>query len=147
MATYKTIELIDKLSELINDGYEYVDINELDADEEFPESLTFEAIESNSSSIDYEDVESVIVPEDYDYQRGYHKVKGTDSCLTLSFTYNEISYLSHAIDNVLQFTKEYIKDPSCSKEEIADIKASSIHWRNLQAKFAKFFKNLRINYK
>ena len=43
MATYKVQDLINKLYEVASDGYEYVDIYELDGDEEddMPVSLSF----------------------------------------------------------------------------------------------------------
>ena len=66
MATYKTIELINRLSELINNGYEYVDVSIIEADEDLPESLPFDAIESDSCFVDYEEIDSVELPEDYE---------------------------------------------------------------------------------
>lgn len=143
MATYKTLELINRLSELINDGYEYIDVNILEADEDFPESLHFDALESNSCSADYEEIESVEIPEDYNYENNYHKVTGTDFCFTLPFTYNEISSLAHAVDNALQLVKECANDPSYTTEDIKDMKNAAIQWRNLQAKFVKFYKCFR----
>ena len=66
MATYKTIELINRLSELINSGG-YVDVSIIEADEDIlPESLHFDAIESDSCSVDYEEIDSVELPEDYE---------------------------------------------------------------------------------
>lgn len=148
MTAYKTVDLINKLSELINDGFEYVSVCIIDADDECLESLMFEAIESPVSSIDFEDVEQVEVPEDYDYEEVVsHKVKGTDTCLTLPFTYQELADLSYAVDVALDYTKECSKNPSCSREEREDMKISGIHWRNLQAKFAKFNKRFRIHQK
>lgn len=147
MATYKTAELLSRLSELINDGYEYVDVSTLESDEEFPESLHFDAIECRSCSVDYEEIESVELPEDYDYENSCSEVTGTDFCFSLPFTYNEISHLSHSVDNALQFVKERIKDPTYTKDEISDMKNSAIQWRNLQAKFAKFRKHFGIRQK
>lgn len=143
MATYKTIELINRLSELVNNGYEYVDLSIIEADEDLPEALHFDAIESDACSVDYEEIDSVEIPEDYDYDNGYHKVNGSDFCLTLPFTYDEIGALAHAVENALQFVKECSDDPSCTKEDIADMKNAAIRWRNLQAKFAKFHKRFR----
>ena len=114
MATYKTIELINRLSELINNGYEYVDLSIIEADEDLPEALRFDAIESDACSVDYEEIDSVEIPEDYDYDNGYHKVNGSDFCLTLPFTYDEIGALAHAVENALQFVKECSDDPSCT---------------------------------
>ena len=63
MATYKTSDLLNKISELINSGYEYVDID-VDEDEEdsdFPVSLHFDGLDG----IDFTDcgeVNSCVIP-------------------------------------------------------------------------------------
>ncbi len=66
MATYRISELIKHLASIMNDGFEYVQISELEADEDLPICLSFEAIESSCCGIGYEEVNSVEVPENYD---------------------------------------------------------------------------------
>ena len=139
MATYKTSELFNKLSELINDGYEYVDIFCCEADDEFPESLTFEAIASDYEHVDFEDVESCETPDDYDMETSDRIFNVNDFC-ALPFTYKEIFPLMHAVDNALEHFKECVDKPE-NKDIRSDIKRSSVECRNLQAKFKKFVKN------
>lgn len=52
MATYRISNLIDKLAEIMNDGYELVEIMELEEDGDLPTCLSFNAmwcIQSHSS--------------------------------------------------------------------------------------------------
>ena len=74
MATYRISSLIDKLAENMNDGYEFVEIMELEEDDEFPTCLSFNAVEYDNCSVDYEEVDSVKVPENYSSEESslYH---------------------------------------------------------------------------
>ena len=139
MAIYKTSDLLDILSEIINDGYEYVEVMELDAEDDIPAALNFSAIESDCCSVDYDNVESAEIPDDYDYVLRIQP-HPDDICHIINFTYDELSSLYHAVNNALEYSKDCLKDPSCTRELRDDIKISSAEWRNLQAKFAKFFK-------
>ena len=141
MATYKTSELFNKLSELINDGYEYVDIICCEADDEFSESLAFEAIASDVESLDFEDVESCEIPDGYDVESSEHTFNINDFC-ALPFTYKEIFSLMNAVDNALEYLKECVDKPE-NKSLRSEIKQSSVECRNLQAKFRKFTKNFK----
>ena len=141
MAIYKTSDLLNMLSEIINDGYEYVEVMELDAEDDIPAALNFSAIDSDDCSIDYDNVESVEIPDDYDYVLRIHP-QPDDICHIINFTYEELFSIHHAINNALEYMKDCLKDPSCTREIRDEIKSSSIEWRNLQAKFAKFFKKI-----
>ena len=141
MAIYKTSDLLDMLSEIINNGYEYVEVMELDAEDDMPAALDFSAIDDGCCSVDYGDVESTEIPNDYDYVLRIHP-QPDDICHIINFTYGELSSIYHAINNALGYTKDCLKDPSCTREMRDEMKASSVEWRNLQAKFAKFFKKI-----
>lgn len=56
---FKASELLEKLNEIVNDGYDIVDISLMEADDELPAAMLFEAIEDEYSSIDYEEVEAI----------------------------------------------------------------------------------------
>ena len=45
MATYNTSDVIKQLLEILTDGYGYVDISELEGDDEFPTSLSFTVLD------------------------------------------------------------------------------------------------------
>ena len=74
MATYRISNLIDKLAEIMNDGYEFVEISELEEVDDLPICLNFNAVEYNNASVDYEEVNSVKVPENYSSEESslYH---------------------------------------------------------------------------
>lgn len=56
---FKASELLEKLNEIVNDGYDIVDISLMEADDELPAAMLFEVIEDEYSSIDYEEVEAI----------------------------------------------------------------------------------------
>lgn len=58
MATYNISSLLSRLAEIKQDGYSFVDITELSADDEFPESLHFDALDE-FETVDYEEIESI----------------------------------------------------------------------------------------
>ncbi len=135
MAIYKTRDLQDRLCEIAKDGYLYVDITEIDADDEFPTSLSFDALAPYEST-DYETVESLELDlEDEFPPVTFH---ATDLCHEIGFTYEEISTIHHAVVNALEYFKSCEKDPTYSKEVVRDIKSSAVKCRNLQAKLVKF---------
>lgn len=143
MKAYKVSDLYNKLSELANDGYEYVNIIVLDADEESPEALNFEAIEDSECSIDYDNVECCTLPQDYSYEnKTTRSICPTDYCCELNFTYNELGTIKHAVDNALEYFNELLNEPSQPKDIITEIKQASVNCRNLQAKLAHFLKRL-----
>lgn len=145
MATYKTSELFNKLAQMINDGYEYVDISESDGDDEMPAILYFEAIVNDFARYNYESIDSHILPEDYDVEAPISRtVNASDFCSGMVFTYKEIFALNHAVNNALEYFKECSKDPA-NKELLSEIKSASVDCRNLQAKFAKFLKRFRTD--
>ena len=145
MAIYKTSELFNKLAQMINDGYEYVDISESDGDDEMPSILCFEAIVNDFECCDYESLGSHILPEDYDVEAPISRtINASDFCSGIIFTYKEIFALNHAVNNALEYFKECSKDPA-NKELLSEIKSASVNCRNLQAKFAKFLKRFRAN--
>ncbi len=69
MATYKVSELYERVHELKLEGYEYVDVDIIPADDELVESITFSAIEEcddySGYSIDFDPVESHEPPKNY----------------------------------------------------------------------------------
>lgn len=142
MATYKTSELLKQIGEIINDGYEYVEVDELKADDEIPASLSFEAI-GEFETIGYDGVDSCEASEDYDFDAPFFKFSPDDLCGNIAFTFNEIFTIKLAIDNALEYMKECSKDTSCSKELLSQMKEDAIDYRNLQAKLAKFLKHIK----
>lgn len=143
MATYKVIELMSKLYELLNDGYEYVNIYEIEEENEYPTALSFEAIDE-ACNIDYESIDSVKIPDDYDFYAPLATLKLDDHCFSSPLTYRDMFTVKHAVNNALEYFKECLNDPSYSKDTLSDIKQSSIECRNLQAKLAHYLKDFSV---
>ena len=69
MAYFKVTDLYNRISELKQDKMEYVEISllEPDEDDEISEcSLCFTGVESSTDGVDYDSVESVVLPDDYE---------------------------------------------------------------------------------
>lgn len=134
MAVYKVNDLLSKLLEVSDDGYSFVEITELEADEDSLESLSFTGI-SDFECIDYEEVDSVSESE----------IESSDSFdssdfFPISFTFDEIYAIKYSIDNSLEYLKLLMKSPDCPKDAFDDMKASSVACRNLQAKLSRRLK-------
>lgn len=140
MATYKISDLHNRLCEMSADGYEYVDITSLSADDDSPECLCFEAVQDSCGLVDYETVDSCELPEDYDIETSSHKFVLTDYCSEISFTYQEIVSIRYAVESALKYSKTILDNPSESAEAKRRVKQESVALRNLQAKLLKFFK-------
>ena len=139
MAIYKIRELQDILCEMAEDGYLYAEIAELDADDENPASLSFDAI-APYESVSYDCIDSYdLAPDD---ELSPVTFKSNDRCHEIGFTYEEIGTIHHAVRNVLEYFKVLEKDPQCPKDVKRDIKAHSVKCRNLQAKLFKFLNQI-----
>lgn len=139
MATYNISSLLSRLAEIKQDGYSFVDITELSADDEFPESLHFDAL-GEFESVDYEEIESIDPDNLPTSTTSRHSAD--DLCGTLLFTYKELGLLGNALANTLQFIKQESKDGSYTPEEKLEMKQDAIEFRNLQAKLAHFLKSI-----
>lgn len=134
MAVYKINDLLSKLLEVSNDGYSLVEISELEADEDFPECLSFSAV-SDFECIDYEDVSSVSetdIESSDDFE--------SSDFFPISFTFDEIYTIKYSIDNWLEYLKLLMKSSDCPRDSYDDMKAASVDCRNLQAKLSRRLK-------
>lgn len=141
MATYRTSDLLKRVHELGEDGIDYVDISEVEDDEENITYLHFQGIVDEYECMDYESIESV---EDIDNDVIDNTFNPDDPCTLFTFTYNEFSTFARALDDALAFYKIRSSSPDCCREEKDDIKKHSIAMRNLQA---KLFKKIKRSYK
>ncbi|MBO5144875.1 MAG: hypothetical protein J6C19_05000 [Lachnospiraceae bacterium] len=145
MAIYQTKELLSKICELVMDGFQYVELTELEADTSGNDtSLTFSAIESDFNTVDYGDIYALSLPEDYNVADTPARFS-RDDFAAIVFSYDEIFTLKHAVDNALEYFKECAENPQYSKETIREIQAASVPARNLQAKLAHFINSLKIS--
>lgn len=126
MATYKASDLINLISELINDGFEYIDITEISSSVDSPTSLSFSGISDSHSEVDYDSIDSVDIPSDYDVSTESINFSSDDTCPFISFTFNEILTISHSNDNALEYYKDCLKSPDYDREIKSEIKQSSV---------------------
>lgn len=144
MATYKSSELFQMISEIVNEGYQYVNIYEGKDDETEPsEYLNFEAIDEDLAGIEYDSVDSCAFPSESSVNTP-EQFSGDDPC-AVSFTINEFFTIMNAVDNALEYFKELSKDTKLPRETRDQIKASSVSCRNLQAKLAKANKRINVS--
>ena len=132
MAIYKITDLLSSLSSASTDGYDYVDIS---SDSEDDGSLCFTYGDEYYSEGEYIDSVSISfsnVPSSDEYDPN-------DIC-PLMFTNDEIQDLSNGISNVINVFKDSPKNKNLDRDTRDNIKKSLIAWRNLNAKFEKFFK-------
>ena len=139
MATYNISDLLSRLAEIKQDGYSFVDIYELPADDEYPESLHFDAVDGFDSA-DYEEIESVD-PDNLPTHTKHH-ISADDLCGLLLFTYEELGLIENALTNTLQFIKQQSKANTYTSEEKREMKKDAIEFRNLKAKLAQFLKGI-----
>lgn len=135
MSTYKVREVLDCLCEVIRDGYPFVDISEIAADDELPASLCIDAIASQYEVINYDDIDSCDLPDDD--EPFTETFSAQDQCHEITFTYGEITTIYHAIMNALEYFKECEASPDYSRDIKSNIKSASVNCRNLQAKLIK----------
>ncbi len=64
MYVYKITELLDSLNQAKEDGFEYVSLSFLEAEDDFPESIDLNYIHSQSDG-ETDSIDSVILPEGY----------------------------------------------------------------------------------
>lgn len=140
MAIYNVVELIDRLLDIYqNEGALYADIIQLPEDADSPTRLDFMAVHPNGESVDYEAIDSQSNPSEADFS-GY-SITPTDPCYNITFSYEDIVTIHHAVRNALEYFKECEKNPIYSTEDLKDIKASSVRCRNLEAKLVKAMKS------
>ena len=135
MAVYKVSDLLSKLLEVSDDGYTLVEITELEAEDDYPESLSFAAV-SDYECVDYEDVSSVS-ETDIESSNSFD----ASDFFPISFTFDEIDAIKYSIDNTLENLKLLMKSSNCSRDSFDNMKAASVACRNLQAKLSHRLKD------
>lgn len=65
MVTVKTTDLLKMAQDILNDGYEYVEIHEVEADDELPACISFEALDGHGVGIDFEELEHIEISSTY----------------------------------------------------------------------------------
>lgn len=64
MYVYKIAELLNSLNQAKKDGFEYVSLSFLEAEDDFPESIDLNYIHSQNDG-ETDSIDSITLPEDY----------------------------------------------------------------------------------
>lgn len=116
MITVNVIELFTKAAELLNDGFLRVELTELEADDELPSCLSFDAIdEEYDSRIDYENI------EDCSNLDSLHLRFNGESIAPYPLSYNDLILSSNAFHNAVENCKTCLDDKSISAEQRSEI--------------------------
>lgn len=137
MATYRVKDLLDRLYEISQQGCEYVEIVELDADEDedIPASLSFSGIVDEYEEIDFDDVDSCEYGDEPDDNES-----DDENCYQVQFTYDEIATIASALANVNSIYKNVVNDKQYDQKERDAFRTMSTKTLNLQAKIDQAFK-------
>lgn len=115
MAAYKIIDLYNQLHEIASDGFEYVEISQLEADEDFPESLSFCAVETYYSGVDdYDRVDSCELPEDYD-------VADCSIFNPVPFSVADFELIKSSLNDSVAYCKKQLDSVTISADERSSI--------------------------
>ena len=132
MANYITLELLCRIANIFDDGYEVVEITEIEGDDEEPTSLSF-SVEDEESSIDYDFIDSLDNNDKYSFSY-------TPDDKLAAFSLRELTVLYNSVTSALKYYKSIDKDSSISRDEKDEVKKLAIDARNMQAKLTKFLK-------
>ena len=132
MANYNTLELFCRIANILDDGYNVVDIMEIEGDDEGPTSLSF-SVEDEESGMDYDDIDSLDNNDEYSFSHN------PDDKLA-AFSLKELNVLYNSVTSALKYYKSIDKDSSISRDEKDEVKKLAIDARNMQAKLTKFLK-------
>lgn len=125
MAIYKISELAGTVRELIHCGYDYVNVCACEEAEDFPASLDFEGVHDLSTSEEIAELVSVEVPSNYIRGLSPSQLNADDVSSSLCFSFDELCVLMNAVDNALEYMKECVASPDCTKNEKDEIKIFS----------------------
>ncbi|GFI31056.1 hypothetical protein IMSAGC013_02450 [Lachnospiraceae bacterium] len=137
MITVNVMELFLKSAELLADGYEKVELLEIDGDKGTPASLSFSALdEINEESIDYESIDDCLNDEKFSISFS------PGSIAPYPMTLDDLFLIAHALQNAIENCKTALDDKSISAElrsEITDsIKRFDSFYNNLSSFLREF---------
>lgn len=137
MATYFLCDILDRITEIINDGSLFADITELSDEDDPSTSLSFSALDPNDGffEVDYETVDPI--------SKDKSCIIGDKACY--AFTLAELTTIHHALSNALEHFKGCLanKDNLYDRDTLDDIKSSSASCKDLQAKVGKILDSFK----
>lgn len=140
MALYSAFELLQSISDILDDGYACCEINLIpadDSDSEDSESLSLSVPLDDFASIDYSGVDS----HSDDFFNSPLKVNSRSAVCT--FSLSELDIIKGGLLNAIQFGNEELSKPGLDRDTISYIKSASVKYRNILAKIEKIFANFQ----
>ncbi|RHV80478.1 hypothetical protein DXB01_04810 [Clostridium sp. OF10-22XD] len=137
MALYSTLELLQRISEIISDGYTCCEIDQIPADDSDTEFLTFSVPIDDFGAIDYDDVDS---HSDVFFDSTQKVSTESPVC---AFSLSEIAVIQNGLLNAIEFGKEELKKSDLNRDTISFIKSMNAKSRNILAKIEKIFANFQ----
>lgn len=116
MITVSVVELFLKSAELLSDGYQKVELSELEGDNEFPAALSFEALDDGTGfGVDYGCI------EDLSDSNGLSVKFSLDSIAPYAVSFSDLTLTSHAFHNAIENCKTCLDDKTISAELRSEI--------------------------
>ena len=139
MVTINTVELFLKAAELLNDGYDKVEVTELEQDNEWPACLSFEALESISENecfgVDYESIDDCTSDDTPTIS------VSTDGPAPYVFTFEDLSLTLCAFENAIENCRNCLDDKTISASERSDITSHLKRFQSFASKLNSFLKS------
>lgn len=147
MITVKTTELFDLVADMLDSGYPFtsVDIMEPDSDDDFPGGLSFECPVDEYETVDYETLNHVVLPDDFDMQDYPLTIKPDSYCM-LPFTLQELTIVYEGMKNGLQLLKETLSDKSLSADDRSAYSQMIKRYDPLISKIEAHFRSIGLKY-
>lgn len=133
MITVNVMELFLKSAELLSDGYQRVELSELEGDDDLPPALSFSAIdEVHNINVDYEEIEDCSNDETFSLNFS------PDSIAPYTMTLNELGLISNAFHNAIENCKTCLNDKSISADLRSEITSSMKNFESYVNKLDSF---------
>lgn len=133
MITVNVIELFVKSAELLADGFLQVELSEIDADDEYPASLSFDAVDG--SPCDHVDYESI---DDCSKSESFELSFKSDSIAPYPITFNDLRLMSHAFHNAIENCITSLEDVTISTDLRGEITSSMKYFESYVKKLDSF---------
>ena len=138
MITVNVVELFMKAAELLVDGYEKVELLEIEGDKDSPAFLSFSALdEDNGESVDYESIDDCLNEEEFLIP------VSPDSIAPYPMTLNDLSLVAHAFSNAIENCKTCLNDQTISAELRSEIMDSIKRFDSFNNNLISFLKNFQ----
>lgn len=133
MITVSVMELFLKSAKLLVDGFEKVELDESPADDEFPASLSFYALNPEfDETIDYESIEDCLDKESLTLKIS------ADSIAPYVVTCGDLTLIYSAFSNAIENCKTMLDDTTLTADMRSDVKSGLKRFESYICKLESF---------